>query len=276
MIKNFFINIKGSTYARYVLNLFHYKRVQVTLALILMVVISLTEGVSLLILIPLLQLVGLDVGQGSLSQMTGWVSQFFSIIGLQPTLISVLILYVAVITTSAILYRFQILKTSQIQYQYAAHLRRELYQAIINSEWLYFTRTKSSKFAHDLTNEIERIGAGTGQFLSLLAGLMILVVYMAFALKIAGMITGIIFIVGVAILLNPPKKSQQIQDQGTGNNHHHPETLSFHHATLGWCENHQKLRDKGKKYTNLQRTKPRSSTKIPENHQRLCRCQTPL
>ena len=62
MIKNFFVNIKGSTYARYALNLFHYKRVQVTLALILMVLISLTEGVSLLILIPLLQLVGLDVG----------------------------------------------------------------------------------------------------------------------------------------------------------------------------------------------------------------------
>ena len=214
MIKNFFVNIIGSTYARYVLNLFHYKRVQVTLALILMVVISLTEGVSLLILIPLLQLVGLDVSQGSLSQMTGWVSQFFSIIGLQPTLISVLILYIAVITTSAILYRFQTLKTSQIQYQYAAYLRRELYQAIINSDWLYFTRTKSSKFAHALTNEIERIGAGTGQFLSLLAGLMILVVYMAFALKIAGMITGIIFIVGVAILLILRRKASKSRTRG--------------------------------------------------------------
>ena len=118
-----------------------------------------------------------------------------------PTLISVLILYVAVITTSAILYRFQTLKTSQIQYQYVAHLRRELYQAIINTEWLYFTRTKSSKFAHALTNEIERISNGTGRFLSLLSSIMILIVYIIFALKLAGILTGILFIVGISILL---------------------------------------------------------------------------
>ncbi|HEX7468205.1 MAG TPA: hypothetical protein VF324_06440 [Methanobacterium sp.] len=201
--------------------------------------------------------------------MTGWASQFFSIIGLQPTLISVLILYVAVITT-AILYRFQTLKTSQIQYQYVAYLHRALYHAIISSEWLYFTRTKSSKFAHALTNEIERIGARTGQFLSLLAGLMILVVIYGLRTQNRWHDHGNHIHSRSSYPVNPPKKSQQIQDQGTGNNHHHPEALSFNHATLGWCENHQKLRYTGKKYTDLQHTKPRSSRKIPGNHQRLC------
>lgn len=42
---------------------------------------------------------------------------------------------------------------------------------------------------------------GTGQFLTFLASIMILIVYIIFALKIAGMGTGIIFLVGVTILL---------------------------------------------------------------------------
>ena len=60
---------------------------------------------------------------------------------------------------------------------------------------------KSSNLAHALTNEIERISIGTGQFLSLLSSIMILIVYIIFAIKLAGMVTGIIFIVGVVILL---------------------------------------------------------------------------
>ena len=50
---------------------------KVILALFLMVGISLIEGVSLVLLIPLLQLVGLDVGQGSLGQIAGDSFCFF-------------------------------------------------------------------------------------------------------------------------------------------------------------------------------------------------------
>jgi ATP-binding cassette subfamily C protein len=99
------------------------------------------------------------------------------------------------------LHRLQTIKSSQIQFEFAAHLRKRLYRAITNSDWLFFTRMKSSSFAHALTNEVERVSVGTGQFLNLLAGLMVLVVYIIFALELAGVTTGLIFIAGVIILL---------------------------------------------------------------------------
>ena len=166
-----------------------------------MVLISLLQGISLLLLVPLLQLVGLNVSQGSLGQIAVIVSEFFATIKVQPTLLSVLIIYVLVISFIAILTRLQTLRTSNIQYQFAAQLRKRLYKAITNSNWLFFTKMKSSNFAHALTNEIERISIGTGQFLTFLASIMILIVYIIFALKIAGIVTGIIFLVGVTILL---------------------------------------------------------------------------
>lgn len=192
---------KKSLLGQYTQNLTQLMPRKVVLALALMVILSLNEAVSLLILVPLLGLVGLDVGQGSLGQIDGMVSGFFTYLGLQPTLILVLVIYVLVISLSAFFNRYQSLKTSEIQYQFAAHLRKRLYKAITNSSWLFFSRMKSSTFAHALTNEIDRISTGTGQFLTFLASIMILVVYIIFALELAGIFAGVIFAVGVIILL---------------------------------------------------------------------------
>jgi ATP-binding cassette subfamily C protein len=187
---------------------------KVSIALMLMVIISFNEAISLIILIPLLQLVGLDVAQGSLGQIDILVANFFSYLGLQPTLVLVLILYVVVISVSALLTRYQTLQTSEIQYQFANHLRQRLYNAITNSNWLFFSRMKSSSLAHALTNEIDRISTGTGQFLTFLASIMILVVYIIFALELAGIFTGVIFAVGIAILLVLRRRASRSRTSG--------------------------------------------------------------
>ena len=214
MTRNIILNFKKSLLGQFTQNLTQLMPKKVALALSLMVGISLIEGVSLLLLIPLLQLVGLDVGQGSLGQIAGFVSAFFATLGLQLNLVMVLVIYVVVISFSAILNRLQTLRTSDIEYQFAAHLRKRLYMAITNSNWLFFSKMKSSNFAHALTNEIERISIGTGQFLSFLASIMILIVYIIFALKLAGILTGIIFIVGVGILLLLRRMVNKSQSSG--------------------------------------------------------------
>jgi ATP-binding cassette subfamily C protein len=201
MIGKIILNFKTSLLGHYTKNLTQLMPQKVAISLFLMVLISLLQGISLLLLVPLLQLVGLNVSQGSIGQIAGIVSEFFAIIRVQPTLLTVLIIYVLVISFIAVLSRLQTIRTSNIQYQFAAQLRKRLYKAITNSNWLFFTKMKSSNFAHALTNEIERISIGTGQFLTFLASIMILIVYIIFALKIAGIGTGIIFLVGVTILL---------------------------------------------------------------------------
>ena len=201
MAENIILNFKKSLLGRYTNSLFQLMPKKVTLALCLMVLISLTQGVSLILLVPLLQLVGLNVTQGSLGQIAGIVSTVFTSLGLQLNIATVLIIYVAVISFIAILNRLQTLMTAEIQFQFAAHMRKQLYMAITNSNWLFLSTMKSSNFAHALTNEIERISNGTGRFLSLLSSIMILIVYIIFALKLAGIITGVIFIVGISILL---------------------------------------------------------------------------
>jgi len=205
---------KSSLMGKFIENLTSLMPWKVVLALTLMVILSLNEAVSLLILVPLLGLVGLDVGQGSLGQIDVMVSGFFSYLGLKPTLVLVLVLYVIVISISALLTRYQTLQTSQIQYQFANHLRQRLYNAITNSNWLFFSRMKSSSLAHALTNEIDRVSTGTGQFLIFIASIMILVVYIIFALELAGVFTGVIFAVGVFILLILRRRASRSRTSG--------------------------------------------------------------
>lgn len=208
------INFKDTLVGQYTKNLAQLMPRKLILALSLMVLMSLNEAISLVILIPLLQLVGLDVGQGSMGQISSAVFYFFDLVGLQPTLFSVLAFYVVVVSISAILLRWQTLSSYEIEFKFSAHLRKRLYKAITNSNWLFFTRVKSSDFAHALTNEIERISTGTYTFLNLISSILILLVYVIFALKLAGMITGVVFLVGVIILLLLQRKMKKSHVSG--------------------------------------------------------------
>lgn len=187
---------------------------KVAFTLLLMVLISLTEGISLLLLVPLLQLVGLNVEQGSIGQIASIISSIFAMLKFQPTLVSVLAIYVIIICFGAYLNRLQTIKASDIEFEFASYLRKSLYNAITNSKWLFLSKMKYSNLAHALTNEIERISIGTSQYLSLLASVMILIVYVLFALKLAGFLAGIIFVIGVFMLLSLRRKTIKSQSSG--------------------------------------------------------------
>lgn len=199
---------------KYIFILTKLMPIKSALALALMVIISLTEGIGLLLLVPLLQLVGLDVQQGALGQIAGYISSFFSYAGIKPTLGIVLVIYVVIISLNAFFYRLQTLKSSEIQYEFAAYLRKRLFSAVTNSNWLFFKTKRSSDFAHALTYEIERIGVGTNQFLTLIASIFVLAVYLIFALELSGLITGLIFIVGVVLLLLLKKRTSSAHSSG--------------------------------------------------------------
>lgn len=187
---------------------------KVALALSLMVFISLTEGVGLLLLLPLMQLVGLNVDGGSLGQIAGLTSYFFSLAGVKPTLILVLLVYVAVISANALLKRWQTIKSFAIEYEFAAHLRKHLYKSITSADWLFFIKMRASDFAHALTYEIERVSNGTYQFLTMISGTMLLSVYLIFTLKVYGLLTILILLVGVVLILVLKNKASSSRSSG--------------------------------------------------------------
>jgi len=175
---------------------------KVALALALMVCLSLTEGIGLLLLVPLMQLVGLDTQQGSVGRLVEFVASIFAALGVRPTLIAVLGLYVLIIGAHALFYRWQCTVNFTLGHDFVAFLRQWLYRAMANANWLFFSRSRSSDFMHALTIEVERVGEATDYLLRLLATTLVAIIYMVFALKVSAVMTGLAFACGVGLMLS--------------------------------------------------------------------------
>src|SRR3712207_1726654 len=128
---------------------------KVSLALALTMCLSVTQGAQLLLLVPLMQLVGLDVQQGSIGWLAKLVSSAFAAANLHPTLITVLALFMTITALLALLTRLQAVYNADLLEDFVASLRRRLYRTIANTNWLTLTRSRSSDFTHALTTELD-------------------------------------------------------------------------------------------------------------------------
>jgi len=204
------------TLRRYLISLLNVMSWKVVLALCLMICLSTIEGISLLMLVPLLQLVGLNVQEGSIGRLAEFISSIFLIIGIRPTLITVLGVYVFIVIIHSLLRRWETSVSLSLEYEFVVRLREKLYRAIANTNWLFFARNKVSDFIHALTIEMERIGAATYYILNLLATGIVAIVYVLLAIKLSAMMTGLVFLCGMGLLLLLKKKTKIAHETGEG------------------------------------------------------------
>ena len=168
---------------------------------LVMVALALTEGVGLLFLIPLLQLVGVDVAEGSLSRIAEAFADVLAAMGVRPTLGAVLGLYVALIALHTLLGRWHTMLSATVQQDTVALLRTRLYQRIARMEWCAFVRRRQSDFVHALTGEIDRAGAASYYLVELAVATLVLGVYLALAMSVSPATTLVVALCGAALAL---------------------------------------------------------------------------
>jgi ATP-binding cassette subfamily C protein len=183
----------------------------------LMVVCSLTDGVSVSLLLPVLQAAGLDVGQeGEVAQYVNTISAAFRAAGLQPTLLLLLAAFVAVSGSRTLLGRVQSISIFATEQSLVQSLRQRLYSAITNANWLFLSRSRSTDFAHALTQEVMRVGQATHVLLTLAANLIVGVVYVVIALTLSWQVTVIMLGAGVLLVLLLRGRTSAIERSGGG------------------------------------------------------------
>ena len=187
---------------------------KVALAFVLMLSISVTQGAQLLLLVPLMQLIGLDVQQGSLGWPAKLVTSVFSTIGVRPTLVTVLCAFMLFTTVLALVRWYQTIFNFKLQEEFAATLRQRLYRAIANTDWLTFSRSRASDFTHALTIEIGRIGAATVLVLGLMSSIVLTGVYVLFAFQLSKTMTTMVFVAGAVLLVVLRNKTRAAQRTG--------------------------------------------------------------
>jgi len=172
---------------------------RIAFTLTLTISLSLIEGVGIVLVVPLLQLVGLDVQRAAVGRIAELAAATLASLGLQPTLITVLGVYLAVVGIRTHVARWQAISIITIRSQIVAQLRRRLYRAIVDANWLYFSRHRSADFVHVLTAQVDRVGLAMQTLLGLLADVVIAVVYLYFALQLSLVATAVVAVCGASL-----------------------------------------------------------------------------
>lgn len=162
---------------------------------------ALTEGVGLLVLVPLLSLIGVDVQQGSVGRVASWATAAFGWFGLPLNVVSVLLVYVALIACDAAIRRWQTVSYCSLQLDFSAYLRKRLHAVVMRAGWVQLTRCRASDLTHALTSQIDRIGNGALLLLLAARDGILMAVYLLAILYVSPSVTVVVAAAGLVLML---------------------------------------------------------------------------
>jgi ATP-binding cassette subfamily C protein len=204
-----------STLRNYFAMLVHVSRWHLIGVVTVAVLFSLTESIGIALLLPTLQVAGFNMaGQGEAGRYAAMLSNAFVAIGLHPTLILLLGVFVTLVGARTVLGQIQSVGMYAIQQEVEHHMRRRLYHAIAEANWLFVCRSRASDFTHALTHEIYRIGNGTNLALVFTGEIVLLVLYMAIAFALSAGMTGLVLVSGALLTFVFRGRTHAIQTQG--------------------------------------------------------------
>lgn len=169
-------------------------------ALIFTLCRSISAGVGLLLIIPLLQVIGLAIGPKETYGITTNLTLLFNKLHVPHTLPTILISYVLMMSlVASAAYAEQIIST-KLQQNYIHHLRGVLYSRIAHANWAFFLQQKVSHLLHGLTTQIQMISNANFQLLTLINNMILLCVYVALTFLLSWQMTCLAVVCGFLLL----------------------------------------------------------------------------
>lgn len=171
---------------------------QIAGLLLLMVVSSLTEGIGLLLLVPLLEtLQGPDTKSPSVVRRA---LKFLDVFGAGQSLGGLLMVFLLLVLLRVAVQYWRELLGARLQYRLVDRLRERCFSALLHAEWRWLSAGRQSDHANLLLTDINRVGIGLNFGLSLLATLVTGVAYLLAACTLSLGITALAALSGGLVL----------------------------------------------------------------------------
>ena len=167
--------------------------------MILMLLSTILQGFSLVMLIPLLGLVGLGETGGAMDSISVTLKQFLHSSNLSFSLITVLVIFFLIAVSEALFTRFRTIVMNNLQMDFINHLRNSLYRKISRASWQFHSRNHSSESMRLLDNAVGSISGGTFTLLQLVVQLFQAGMFLFIAFKLSATMKFIML--GAAALL---------------------------------------------------------------------------
>ena len=150
---------------------------------------SVVAGVSLLTLIPLLNLVNVGLKNNSVNAVSKYFESFFSFLHIQPTLITILVFFIVINILRHWLTAQVSISSFHLQRNFAVTLQKRLYRAIIQCSWFFLLQQRTANFAHSILAEAQRTEIMVSSFLRLISDFLVALLYIYFAMQLSFYLT---------------------------------------------------------------------------------------
>ena len=160
---------------------------------------TLTAGVGLVLLVPLLSLVGVQAGGGTTEPFVEIVRGALDRLGVEPTAAALLALNAAVLVAKAALDRYQTIVEPRVYESFNFSERRRLFAAITNARWRHSVNERASDNVHLLTDQVDRMGMAAYGVVGLVTRILMVTLHLAVALVLSPLLTGLVAVAGVLL-----------------------------------------------------------------------------
>lgn len=159
-----------------------------------------TGGFSIVLLIPLLQLLNIGTG-GEPDGIALAIRNFAEGAGIEITIGSILVVYMVLLTFSALIQYWKAILDARYQQTFIYTLRRRLFRKIIMADWQLLNSRSKTNHLQVLTREVPNLAAYYFFYLRLLTTVIMTGAYTLYALLISARFTLIIIGVGALTFL---------------------------------------------------------------------------
>ncbi|MBZ9710954.1 ABC transporter ATP-binding protein/permease [Mesorhizobium sp. ESP7-2] len=169
-------------------------------ALLFLILGSLTEGISILLLVPLLHLVG-RADQDFAVRLPNIDFVRWLVPGGTLQLTTVLCALVGLVAMQAAFNRFKSVYMARLLFDFINRLRMNLFESIGKARWGVFTRMRGSDLDHALTGDIDRVQGAAFSLLMLVQITVLLVGYLVISMFISPVMTAFAVMIGIVMFI---------------------------------------------------------------------------
>lgn len=161
---------------------------------------GISAGFSIVLLIPLLQLLNVGAGE-QVSGLALFIQKVAERTGITLTLGTILTVYVALLTLMALVQYGKVLLDAGYQQTFIYNLRRRLFRKIILADWTVLNHKSRTNHLQVLTKEVPNLASYYYFFLRMISSLLMTLAYAAWAFLVSARFTLLIMVVGGVLFL---------------------------------------------------------------------------
>ena len=173
---------------------------KLVLIFFLTLLMGVTSGFSIVLLIPLLQLLSIG-GGGEPQGIALAIQNLADKAGINLTIGSVLIIYMVILILSALLQYWKSILDARYQQTFIYDLRKRLFRKIIMAEWQTLNSRSKTNHLQVLTKEVPNLAYYYYYYLKLLSTLIFTTSYVVYAMLVSAKFTLIIIAVGIVLFI---------------------------------------------------------------------------